>query len=341
MREQVLTWLRCPHCRSDGALALHVTRRDGREVRDGTLACTRCGATYEIVDGIIDLLVDPPDFVRREIAGLERFAEMMRNEGWDADRIRALPDEADGYWSSQKGAIHGLLERIAFAPGQRLVDVGANTCWASNIFARRGLEVLALDVSAVDLQGLRAAEHFLDRDEVYFERVLSTMFDPALANESADYAFCCLVMHHNRPRELRRTFAEMYRILRPGGVLMAVNEPLRFPLRPKRDHGAEVAEFEGNENVYYLHEYCRAARRAGFRVHVTAFESVSASLHATEAEVPADARLAGPRRAFRRRRAGRLVLFAYRLARFAWRYVLRGDANITLVCTKPARPSRG
>ena len=286
MREQVASWLRCPRCRSDGALELHVTRRDEREVRAGALTCARCGATYEISDGIIDLLVDPPDFVRREIAGLERFAEMMRNEGWDGDRIRALPDAPDGYWDSQKWAMQGLLERIAFAPGQRLVDVGANTCWASNIFARHGLEVLALDISGVDLQGLRAAEHFLEGEEVFFERVLSTMFDPALASESVDYAFCCLVMHHNRPRELLRTFAEMHRVLRPGGVLMVVNEPLRFPLRRKRDHGAEVAEFEGNENVYYLHEYYRAARRAGFRVQLPALESVTASLHATEDEFP-------------------------------------------------------
>ena len=57
-------------------------------------------------------------------------------------------------------------------------------------------------------------------------------------------------------------------MLKPGGQLFVLSEPLRFPPNLKRDHGEEVAEFEGNENVYFAHEYLLAARRAGFSIRL-------------------------------------------------------------------------
>ena len=35
----------------------------------------------------------PPGHVAREAAGLGRFAEHMRADGWDRDTIRRLPDD--------------------------------------------------------------------------------------------------------------------------------------------------------------------------------------------------------------------------------------------------------
>jgi len=339
MRSTFTAWLRCPRCRRNGALEAHSTRTDAREIREGTLVCRHCQAAYEVRDGIVDLLVSPPDAVKREIQGLERFADVMRTDGWDGDRIRGLPGGVEhGYWFVQSEAMRQLLNRISFRPGDRLVDVGSNTCWASNVFARLGLDVVALDISTVDLQGLGSAEHFLRSDEVYFERLLSLMSDPALADDSVDFAFCCQVLHHNRRPDLRKTFTEMQRILRPGGVLMVVNEPLRFPLRLKRDHGDEVAEFEGNENVYFLHEYYLAARRAGFRVEIPAFTTVRNSLNASITEIPAGAGFWRTRRSIRRWAPGRWLLMALRFVRFCWRYVIRGDANITLICTDARLP---
>lgn len=275
-------------------------------MRDGELACARCGQRYGITDGIVDLLFEPAEFVRRECAGLERFAEVMRADGWDRERIRALPDVDLPYWHGQRQAIDALLRRSAVRPGERLLDVGSNTCWASNIFAARGLEVIALDIATTELQGLRTADYFLDRGEVFFERVLSVMFEPALADASFDHVFCCEVLHHNDRQHLDASFRELHRLLRPGGRLFVVNEPLRFPLRLKRDHGLEVAQFEGNEHVYFLHEYYLAARRAGFAVSLPGLAQRSGG-----------SRLLG-------------------LARSVWRGLIRGDKPLTMDCRKPA-----
>jgi hypothetical protein len=47
-----------------------------------------------------------------------------------------------------------------------------------------------------------------------------------------------------------------------------LSEPLRFVNELKRDHGEGVAEFDGNEHIYFAWQYRRAVRRAGFDCEV-------------------------------------------------------------------------
>jgi 2-polyprenyl-3-methyl-5-hydroxy-6-metoxy-1,4-benzoquinol methylase/uncharacterized protein YbaR (Trm112 family) len=269
MRESVLPLLRCPRCRAERTLELsQENERDEREVRSGSLTCRSCGHVLAIEHGVVDGLFDPPDYIRREAAGLERFADLMRSDGWDRERVLRLPDEPSDYWRGHRMGIDHLIETFEFEAGATLVDVGSNTCWASNVFAQQGLNVIALDIATHEMQGLRTADWWFDENGVYFERLLGDMADPPLATESADYVFCAEVLHHNKPPELRRTLRELHRVIKPGGLLFALSEPLRYPTDRKLDTGAEVAEFEGNENIYYAHEYVLAARRAGFGVEL-------------------------------------------------------------------------
>jgi SAM-dependent methyltransferase len=264
IRESATTILRCPRCRAEGQLELVSAERDQREVRAGTLRCRGCAGEFRVVRGAADLLPDAPDFVLREEAGLERFADTMRADGWDQERILRLPNEPSGYWYAQAVSMQQLLDLVDFRPGQRLLDIGSNTCWASSMFAERGLEVVALDIAFSEMQGLFTADWWFEGNGVYFERIRSLMFDQAVASESMDYVFACEVLHHNDSETLDRTFREIHRVLKPGGKLLIINEQMRFPLELKRDHGQEVAEYEGYEHVFFFHQYWRAARRAGF-----------------------------------------------------------------------------
>jgi SAM-dependent methyltransferase len=336
VREALLELLRCPRCRTPRSFALSRAERDAREVRAGTLTCRACAHSAAVERGVVDLLFDPPEHVRREAAGLERFAEEMRNDGWDRDRIRALPCVEHGYWWSQRLSLERLEKRVAFRPGERLLDLGANNCWAANRFARAGLDVIALDIATAELQGLFTADWFLDDGETYFERVLGTMFDLPLADGVVDHVFACQVLHHNTAEELRHTLAELYRVLRPGGQLHVVNEQLEAPLHRRPDPGAEVAHYEGNEHVYFFHEYFLAARRAGFRVHVV--EPADAALFNAKWELDPAAPWGPTLRAMalhlaRKSRLGRR-------AALHWLNLVAGGVSLNLRCVKPDRSPR-
>lgn len=333
MRDATVPLLRCPRCRTDAALTLDASERSEQEVREGALRCAACGWVGGVEGGIAGLLHEPPGFVVSEAAGLAAFAEVMRADGWDRERITALPDVDLPYWHGQRRALERLLRDEELRPGMRLLDVGANTCWAANAFAARGLEVIALDIATTDLQGLATAEHwFAAHPGRHFERVLGLMFDLPFADGGLDVVFCCEVLHHNDRPNLRRTFAEAFRVLKPGGRLIAINETGRFPLAPNLRPGREVADFEGYEHAFFQFQYVRAARRVGFAVQLR-----EPAFHWFFRDEPwtldLDTRL---RRALRlavanhARRNPRLRT-AYR----RWLYSVQGGLQLAFTCTKP------
>jgi uncharacterized protein len=325
--------LRCPACRQDKTLELDVRASDAREVREGTLRCAACGAEFEVHRGVPELLHDPPAHVLAEAAGLERFAAQMRAEGWDRELVRRLPNLEHGYWYVQARSMHQLLTTVPFEPGQTVLDVGANTCWASNHFAQRGLRTIALDIATVELQGLYTADWFID-DGPFFERVLGSMQELPLASSSVDYVYCCQVLHHNDARGLRRTLAEIFRVLRPGGRLLMVNETLKTLRDPHGVHDEGVAQYEGYEHAHWAPRYRWEATRAGFFTEVTEphyrpfFGDAELTLPSDTPPLQAAARRLG----FALRARG-----PARRAYLAWLNNVGGGVSMNMVATKPLR----
>lgn len=337
MRPDLLKQLQCPACGSPDALRLNASVNDEREIREGRLYCHVCKLERPIHDGVADLMLDPSSEVQAEAEGLERFALQMREDGWDRARILNLPYEENGYWWTQRRSMERLLETVPFEPGQSILDVGANTCWATAIFARVGLRAVALDISMAELQGLRTADWWFEEQEAYFERVLAQMSALPFADNSFDWAFCCEVLHHNDRRGMILALKEIHRVLRPGGSLLVVNEPLRWPTDAKRDHGAEVAPFAGNEHVYFFAEYLWMARRAGFRrIQVTepAFDDFYSRnpIHLTfEASALGSFKLAAINVARQRTFVRRVHMW--------WRYLMGPQVSLQMICTKGPRDS--
>jgi SAM-dependent methyltransferase/uncharacterized protein YbaR (Trm112 family) len=256
--------LRCPVCRRDRTLRLRGESSDAREVREGTLACSACGAERPVRRGVGELLVDPPEHIATEAAGLGRFAEVMRADGWTEEQIRALPWIDSGYWYVQGTSMQQLFDVIDFQPGQWVLDLGSNTCWASNYLASRGLNAIALDITLWEMQGLWTADYFIAAGDSYFERVLASMNEIPIASGSLDYVYACEVMHHNDLDGLRATFEEAYRVLKPGGRMLVINETLKTRSDPDGVHTEGVAQFEGYEHAHWAWRYRWEATRAGF-----------------------------------------------------------------------------
>ncbi len=78
-------------------------------------------------------------------------------------------------------------------------------------------------------------------------------------SSSVDYVYCCEVLHHNDLAGLRRTFSEIFRVLRPGGRLLMVNETLKTLRDPHGVHVEGVEQYEGYEHAHWA--FATAGRR--------------------------------------------------------------------------------
>jgi SAM-dependent methyltransferase len=326
--------LRCPACKRQGTLQLCVDGSDEHEVREGFLRCRACTSEFAVRRGVPELLYEPPQHMLAEAAGLERFAEEMRREGWDRELVRSLPNLEHGYWYVQARSMHQLLTTVPFMAGQSVLDVGSNTCWAANHFAERGLRAIAMDIATAELQGLYTADWFIEDGDVFFERVLGSMDSIPLASSSVDYVYCCQVLHHNDAAGLRRTFAEIFRVLRPGGRLLIVNETLKTVRDPHGVHDEGVEEYEGYEHAHWALRYRWEATRAGFFTEVTEphyrpfFGDAELATPAGSSRVASLARRLG----FGLRKVG----VARRLY-LAWLNQVWGGVSMNMIATKPRR----
>lgn len=334
MKPEFARQLRCPACRRDGTLELDIQGIDAREAREGSLRCGACGTEFALHRGVPELLHDPPEHIIAEAAGLERFAARMASGGWDRELMHRLPDLEHGYWYVQARSMHQLLTTIPFQPGQSIVDVGSNTCWAANHFAVRGLRAVALDIATVELQGLYTADWFIEDGDVFFERVLGSMDHIPLASSSIDYVYCCQVLHHNDRESLRRTFSEIFRVLRPGGRLLMVNETLKTVRDPHGVHDEAVQEYEGYEHAHWAARYRWEATRAGFHTQVA--EPHYRSFFGDAEPVVPDGASRGRELALRVGFALRASRFA-RLAYLEWLNHVWGGVSMNMIATKPVR----
>jgi SAM-dependent methyltransferase len=169
---------------------------------------------------------------------------------------------ADRYWrSSEWSALRPLLPS---PQGTRVLDVGAGRGIASFAFAKDGFIVTALEPDPSALVGAQAIRSLAA--EANLSILVEERLSEALpfADGSFHVVFARAVLHHTR--DLEHACRQFFRVLKPGGLLLAVREHVIsrpedlqafFDIHP-------LHHLYGGENAFQLQRYESAIRDAGF-----------------------------------------------------------------------------
>lgn len=176
-----------------------------------------------------------------------------------------LIDAATRYWRSEEWqAVRGLLP----AGGGRALDVGAGRGIASFALAKEGYAVTALEPDASALVGAAAIRDLARTSGLAIEVTQEFSERLPFADAQFDVLFARAVLHHTS--DLAAACREFFRVLKPGGRLIAVREhvisraqdlPVFLDLHP-------LHKLYGGENAFKLSAYEAAIRSAGLHLEV-------------------------------------------------------------------------
>ncbi len=172
-----------------------------------------------------------------------------------------LINAADRYWRSEEWA--AVRELLTGLTGKAL-DVGAGRGIASYALAKEGLHVIALEPDPSDLVGAAAIRELAEESGLPIAVVEEFSERLPFADASFDLVFARAVLHHTR--DLETACREFFRVLKPGGRLIAIREHVisRPEDLPRFLELHPLHKFYGGEHAYLLNQYVSAIRRSGF-----------------------------------------------------------------------------
>jgi SAM-dependent methyltransferase len=199
----------------------------------------------------------------------EESVQWLRDQKDQQELVRAcyfddpLQDAAERFWESAEWkAIAALLP----TPGGRALDLGAGRGISSYAMARDGWDVTALEPDPSMLVGAGAI-HSLSASSGLTIKVAGDYSEKLpFADNTFDVVNARQVLHH--ARNLPQTCREVFRVLKPGGVIIATREHVlsrRDDLKSFLD-AHTLHRFYGGENAFLLQEYLSAMTDAGLRL---------------------------------------------------------------------------
>lgn len=199
----------------------------------------------------------------------EEAVRWLRDQPAQQELVRAcyfddpLQTAAERFWQSVEWkSIATLL------PGNKghVLDLGAGRGISSYALARDGWQVTALEPDPSNLVGAGAIRSLVEQTGFPIEVVSEYSEKLPFQDNSFDFVNCRQVLHH--ARDLNQTCKEIFRVLKPGGMMIATREHV---LSKKEDlqrflDSHPLHKFYGGENAFLLDEYLAAMHIAGLKV---------------------------------------------------------------------------
>jgi|GEM_PF-1749338 len=272
MKNDTLSLVSCPVCRSLESLSFSGESWRTEEIGNGVITCSQCNTSYPVHNGVPDLIPEPSQTVISERAAYteSRLETWNRIEGLSPDQqteellhIATMEHTGEQFRDTSRINLNGILELIHPKRGHRMLELGAGSGWLTCSWAARGYQCIATDIS-MDLK-LELSPILMEREGVYFDRIVADM--TRLPFTSAfDVVFVSASLHH--ACSLSASVSEAARVLRPGGMLVIINEPMHgFIRRSGKKFIDQAAEDNPgiNEQSFNYIQWRNAFRTAGLK----------------------------------------------------------------------------
>lgn len=219
MKPRVLDTISCPTCGARLRVERAVEERG--EVRDGTLNCERCSATFQI-RGFIPRLGPEANYSASWGKLWRETGELLRDSftgiPFHYNALHGHHDESGG-WHDGRSPFG--FEWPTDLSGERVLEVGTGTGNFTEHLARTGARLLCVDMSdALDT----LPEELLAMPNV--DVVQADITTQVLAGQQFDRLWVFQVLQHTpSPPE---TLKDLHRLLRPGGELAFTSYSTRY-----------------------------------------------------------------------------------------------------------------
>ncbi len=225
MKESLIELLACPACQA-APLEMQVRTRRCDEIAEADLLCPHCRASYPVKDGIPIMLTDPG---RQEMEKTADAQSQERHKEVREANIDYYDAVAEVYENEVEQSIHQsggnqrrmekIVENLAWKTGRNLfLDLGCGTGNVLKLGQKHFKRAIGVDVSLNMLKVARQNGLEVVQADVLFLPFKASFFDVVSIFS---------VLHHIY--DYNQVFAQIGKVLRPGGYLYSDWDPTKKP----------------------------------------------------------------------------------------------------------------
>lgn len=160
--------------------------------------------------------------MERDVESVKESERRIYNQGYSDSDIMPDPKLMERLVSASYVWLNQRLD--ALPPGTRVLDIGCGSGSSSMELARRGFDVVGLDLSSVRIEQARETAK---SEGLAIEFAVGDAENPDFEDESFDLISCRAILHHLP--NVEADLASYARLLRPGGSILVYEPGLLNP----------------------------------------------------------------------------------------------------------------